>query len=183
MLLCVCMGTITGQSLTDTYPSPLSIRQGKAGKYTEYSSSTGITKEHGQSTLHIDPVDSLPKQLFPSTTDETTDNPEGGNSVEGKFAARLPALTAAVGRFAEEREWARFHTPRNLVLALIGELGELAELWQFRGDADDEDSWTPDQHDKLGQEIADVTIYLLRLATVCQMDLHTELPNLTADGV
>ena len=94
------------------------------------------------------------------------------------FADRLPYLCATVATFAEERAWNRYHTPRNLVLALIGEMGELAELWQFRGDNEEEDSWTREQHDKLGQEIADVTIYLIRLATVCQMELHEELVKL-----
>ena len=33
-----------------------------------------------------------------------------------------------------ERNWTQFHTPRNLVLALVGEVGELAELFQWRGE-------------------------------------------------
>ena len=113
-------------------------------------------------------VADVTKELFPS--DDLV-----------SFGARLVDLCNMVRTFAEERDWARFHTPRNLVLALIGEMGELAELLQFRGDADEDVSWTRETHDKFGQEIADVSIYLIRLATVCDMELHVELSKLTED--
>ena len=71
--------------------------------------------------------------------------------------------------FAEAREWNRYHTPRNLVLALLGEVGELAELVQWDGDDDmDNDKmcaagaikhYTLPELDKLSQELADVAIY------------------------
>ena len=116
------------------------------------------------------------KELFRDASQSATED-----EATLALADRLPNLCATVRTFAEERAWTRYHTPRNLVLALIGEMGELAELWQFRGDNDEEDSWTLEQHDKLGQEIADVTIYLIRLATICQMELHQELPKLLID--
>jgi hypothetical protein len=37
----------------------------------------------------------------------------------------IEALTAALRQFADERDWAQFHTPKNLVMALVGEVGEL----------------------------------------------------------
>lgn len=75
-----------------------------------------------------------------------------------------------IREFAEERKWARFHLPRSLLLALMGELGELAELVQWKKD----EHQTMDQQllDKMGQEVADVTIYLLRLADVCGVQLQ-----------
>ena len=87
-------------------------------------------------------------------------------------------------QFALERLWNRFHTPRNIALALIGEVGELAELFQWSGDTNDEPTagnsqfkglmsigWSAEQVDKVGQEIADVSIYLLRLADVSGVSL------------
>jgi dCTP diphosphatase len=47
----------------------------------------------------------------------------------------LEELRQRLARFAAEREWEQYHTPRNLMLALTGEVGELAELFQWRGDA------------------------------------------------
>ena len=128
--------------------------------------------------MHVEAESNVAKELF---RDESSSPPSQAEYILA-FASRLPVLCATVGEFAEERAWNRYHTPRNLVLALIGEMGELAELWQFRGDNDNEDSWTREQHDKLGQEIADVTIYLIRLATVCQMELHAELLKLIHKG-
>ena len=36
--------------------------------------------------------------------------------------------------FVEERDWSQFHTPRNLVMALTGEIGEVAEIFQWKGE-------------------------------------------------
>jgi dCTP diphosphatase len=74
--------------------------------------------------------------------------------------------------FVVERSWEKFHTPKNLVLALIGEVGELAEHFQWLSDSEalkaKED---PDWRKKVGYEIADVCSYLFRLADVLQIDM------------
>jgi dCTP diphosphatase len=75
-----------------------------------------------------------------------------------------------------EREWSKYHKPRSLVLALLGELGELAELVQWKQDGPA--VLTNEVLDKIGQEIADVTIYLIRLADVCGVSLHDEVPHI-----
>lgn len=83
----------------------------------------------------------------------------------------LPALVAKVHEFATARSWAQFHTPRNLVLALMGEVGELAELLQWKADDHKNDNGgdllSAVELDKLSQELADVAIYSMRIATVC----------------
>lgn len=66
--------------------------------------------------------------------------------------------------------------PRSLVLALMGELGELAELFQWKPDT--EQTLTLQEHDKIGQEIADVSIYLIRLADVCGVSLKDAMLTL-----
>ncbi|MFA7324862.1 MAG: hypothetical protein WC005_10950, partial [Candidatus Nanopelagicales bacterium] len=43
----------------------------------------------------------------------------------------LQELTLLMRQFSEERDWARFHDPKSLILALVGEVGELAELFQW----------------------------------------------------
>jgi dCTP diphosphatase len=74
--------------------------------------------------------------------------------------------------FAEERDWVKFHTPRNLALALGGEVGELMELLQWRTDEEVRDFVvTPEGELAFGDEIADVLIYAVRLAGVLQLDL------------
>ncbi|HYD54096.1 MAG TPA: nucleotide pyrophosphohydrolase [Gemmatimonadaceae bacterium] len=81
-------------------------------------------------------------------------------------------LTRLMREFTEERDWARFHDPKSLLLALVGEVGELAELFQWVP-ADEAVGSVKDagRHERVGQEMADVLLYLVRLADVLQVDL------------
>ncbi|CAM04784.1 NTP pyrophosphatase (non-canonical NTP hydrolase) [Saccharopolyspora erythraea NRRL 2338] len=74
--------------------------------------------------------------------------------------------------FAADRDWEQYHTPKNLVMALSGEVGELAALFQWltpeeSAAAARDPELSPDVLD----ELADVTIYLVRLADVLGVDL------------
>lgn len=82
----------------------------------------------------------------------------------------------ALRDFAHEREWEQFHTPRNLLLALMGEVGEVSELLQWVDDRD-VPAWLsqPDNANRLQLELADVLTYLLRLSDVCGVDLEQAL--------
>lgn len=85
-------------------------------------------------------------------------------------------LTELVRTFAVARDWPQFHTARNLVLALVGEAGELASEFQWINDSEVETALTnPDKRDAIGSELADVFTYLLRLADVTGIDLASEL--------
>lgn len=128
---------------------PVELCKGKSEKYTNYSDHTGITTTEGQSTVH-------------SPTKSSSNAMEDTITIEG--------ITFLLRNFANERLWNRYHTPRNIALALLGEMGELAELFQWSGDEGGR-SMDVEELDKIGQEIADVTIYLLRLADVCHVPL------------
>jgi dCTP diphosphatase len=84
----------------------------------------------------------------------------------------IDGLSAALQKFADERNWAQFHTPKNLVMALTGEMGELAEIFQWMTEAQ---SKTAAMHSDTAQavrdELADVLLYLVRLASVLDVDL------------
>jgi dCTP diphosphatase len=75
-------------------------------------------------------------------------------------------------RFVEERNWERHHTPKNLAMALAGEVGELMELFQWR--TEDEASRIMNTADgaHVEEELADVAIYVLRIADVLGIDLE-----------
>ncbi len=137
------------------------MSQGKAGKYTNYSDETGITKDEGQSTLDFDTDSSQTKAAQPPNVD---------------FVDALPGLQAYIRAFATARKWTAFHLPRSLVLALMGELGELAELFQWKPDT--EQTLSLQEQDKIGQEVADVSIYLIRLADVCGVSLKDAMLTL-----
>ena len=85
----------------------------------------------------------------------------------------LAKLTAAVRQFAEERDWQQFHTPKNLAISVAVETGELLELVQWKSDAEIGDSIEGDEQWRrsLADEMADVLIYLVRLADVAGVDL------------
>jgi len=83
----------------------------------------------------------------------------------------LAALTARIRRFAAERDWEQFHTPKNLTMALAAEVGELIEQFQWLTDAQSSEL-TPAQRTAVSDEIADVFIYLVRLCDVVGVDLH-----------
>ena len=77
-----------------------------------------------------------------------------------------------VRAFAEERDWRQFHTPRSLILALVGEVGELAEVLQWIPDAQSQDFLRDESNKKrFSDELADVLIYLTRLADEAGVDL------------
>jgi dCTP diphosphatase len=84
----------------------------------------------------------------------------------------LEELRGRMAAFVAERDWHQYHTPRNLLLALVGEVGELAEVMQWRGEvARGLPGWAADDLRKVGDELADVQLYLVRLADVCGVDL------------
>jgi NTP pyrophosphatase (non-canonical NTP hydrolase) len=84
----------------------------------------------------------------------------------------LSALIREIREFADKRDWQKFHTPKNLAMAIAGEAGELAAEFQWLTPEESmQDSLTPDQREAITQEIADVQIYLLRLVDVLGVDL------------
>ncbi len=82
----------------------------------------------------------------------------------------LERLRKALSEFAAERDWARFHSPKNLVMALSGETGELIEHFQWLSEEASR-SLTSEQVGEVELEMADVLLYLVRLADVLGIDL------------
>lgn len=81
-------------------------------------------------------------------------------------------LAAALERFAAERNWAQFHSPKNLAMALTGEVGELSEIFQWMDEEQSKDAARhPDTAQAVQDELADVLMYLVRLASVLGVDL------------
>lgn len=86
------------------------------------------------------------------------------------MADSLQELTARLNAFVEARDWAQFHTPKNLAMAMIVEAAELVE--QFQWDTPHESQQlSPEKHEAVRHELADTFVYLLRIAQVLQIDL------------
>lgn len=78
--------------------------------------------------------------------------------------SEIKEITKAIIKFRNERDWAQFHNPKDLALAISIESGELLEsfLWKKSEDAD---------LDKVKEELADVLIYALTLAKNYDLDV------------
>lgn len=84
----------------------------------------------------------------------------------------LEELRQRIRAFAEARDWGQFHTPKNLAMALAVEAAELMEplQWLTTDEAGPADLPT-DVREELEEEMADVAIYLIRLADVLGVEL------------
>jgi NTP pyrophosphatase (non-canonical NTP hydrolase) len=84
----------------------------------------------------------------------------------------MEELTQRLRDFAAARDWEPFHTPKNLTMALAGEVGELTALFQWLT-PEECANWRadPTQEFNVQDELADVLLYLVRLADVLGVDL------------
>jgi len=82
----------------------------------------------------------------------------------------LEGLKLAMRKFADERDWNQFHSPKNLAMALSGEAGELIECFQWLTE-DQSSNLTDAQRAAVADEIADVQLYLVRLADKVGVDI------------
>jgi len=86
------------------------------------------------------------------------------------MADSLQALRARINDFVAERDWAQFHTPKNLAMAMIVEAAELVEHFQWDTPQESQ-QLAPEKREAVSHELADTFVYLLRLAEVLQIDL------------
>src|SRR5690606_1457033 len=82
----------------------------------------------------------------------------------------LAELRDALRRFAAERDWDQFHSPKNLASALVVEAGELLERFQWLSEEQSRALSAKDK-EKVAEEMADVFVYLTRLADKLDLDL------------
>jgi len=82
----------------------------------------------------------------------------------------LDELNATLLAFARDRDWEQFHSPKNLSMALAGEAGELLEHFQWLTEAQSADL-SEEKQEAVAMELADLLIYLLRLAERLDIDL------------
>ena len=82
----------------------------------------------------------------------------------------LHDLRKRINAFVTARDWAQFHTPKNLAMAMIVEAAELVE--QFQWDTPQESQHlTSEKREAVAHELADTFVYLLRIAEVLEIDL------------
>jgi dCTP diphosphatase len=84
----------------------------------------------------------------------------------------IQQLAAEIKKFADARDWEQFHTPKNLSMAVAGEAGELvAEFQWLTAEQSMRSNMSPEKFKDVELEIADVAIYLIRLADILGIDV------------
>ncbi|MGR5228881.1 nucleotide pyrophosphohydrolase [Photobacterium damselae] len=84
--------------------------------------------------------------------------------------SELQKIQQQLRDFANERNWEQFHSPKNLVMALSGEVGELTEIYQWLT-AEQSENLSVDKKQHASEEMADIMLYLIRLADRSGIDL------------
>lgn len=159
---------------------PKELCKGKADKYTAYTSriaSSSLPDEdvHTEECVKRPKIDqscadNLPTAGVSESLQETGD---GKDSIDC-----LIELRDVLREFANERDWNQYHAPRNLLLALTGEVGEVAEIFQWKG-YDNVKCGLPgfSEKDKLAveNECSDCLTYLVRFSDKSGFDLSEAL--------
>nr|WP_315598156.1 nucleotide pyrophosphohydrolase [uncultured Cupriavidus sp.] len=83
----------------------------------------------------------------------------------------LKNLQQAALDFGEARGWGKYHSPKNLAMALSVEVAELVEIFQWQTEEESRDIMSTDERAHVEQELADITIYLTQLVTALGVDL------------
>lgn len=83
-------------------------------------------------------------------------------------------LKKQVKKFCEDRDWDKYHNPKDLAIGIITEASELLEHFRFKSE-DDIKRLLESKKQEVSEELADVLYFVLRLAQKHDIDLATEL--------
>ena len=88
----------------------------------------------------------------------------------------LSVLLDELRRFVAERDWAKFHDPKNLAMAVASEAGELLATYRWvPNTASDEYSQIPENRSEIEAEVADVAIALLLFCERVNIDIPSAI--------
>mmetsp|Transcript_12580 Transcript_12580/g.15621 ORF Transcript_12580/g.15621 Transcript_12580/m.15621 type:complete len:149 (+) Transcript_12580:343-789(+) len=117
-------------------------------------------------------IDSLLNKLDTNKNDSNKNGFKFGDKLTFENVRQL------MYKFVDERDWHQYHQPRNILLALVGEVGELSEIFQWKGECKvGLKNWNNKDLTHLGEEISDVLLYLIRLSDVCNIDITKAVLN------
>jgi NTP pyrophosphatase (non-canonical NTP hydrolase) len=85
----------------------------------------------------------------------------------------IKSIQQQLADFADERDWDQFHNPKNLAMALSVEVSELVEIFQWLTAKQSEAIMQGDEATHVEEEMADILIYLLRIADKLNIDLDS----------
>ncbi|MEH0861973.1 nucleotide pyrophosphohydrolase [Halobacteriovorax sp. DPLXC-1] len=100
-----------------------------------------------------------------------------------KEQINVEELKVKLRKFAEDRDWDQFHSPKNLSMALSVEVSELVEIFQWLGTKESLEIMGNDKKRKMVEdEVADIFYYLLRITDKLEIDLESVLMRKMIDN-
>ncbi len=104
-------------------------------------------------------------------------------TIERIVTSDLQSLRDRLRAFADERDWDQFHSPKNLSMALMVEVAELMEHFQWLTE-EQSGELPPEKKEAVAEELADVLLYLVRISDKLGIDLYpAALHKLALNGV
>jgi NTP pyrophosphatase (non-canonical NTP hydrolase) len=86
--------------------------------------------------------------------------------------SKFEELSARIEEFVKDRDWEQYHNPKNLSMAIAVEAAELLEIFQWLSpDECDRDVLSQEQKNNIADELADIIIYVVRMAQVLNIDV------------
>jgi len=85
---------------------------------------------------------------------------------------KIEKITKKLLKFRDDREWEKFHTPKNLAISLSIESAELLECFQWKTDIEVSEMMQTEERIEIEDEIADVASYLLLLCESLDIDVY-----------
>lgn len=90
----------------------------------------------------------------------------------------MDEIKRKIQKFASDRDWNQFHSPKNLIMALSSEVGELSDIFQWLTEEQSKKDNISEKNLELAkQEMADILIYLIRISDKLGVDLEKEVLN------
>ena len=84
----------------------------------------------------------------------------------------IEEIQKRLDKFAKDRDWDQFHSPKNLTMALSVEVAELVEIFQWSNSGGLDEIKDPVKRKKIEEEIADILIYLIKISGKLDLDLE-----------
>ena len=89
----------------------------------------------------------------------------------------IKSIQQQLSDFADERDWDKFHNPKNLAMALSVEASELVEIFQWLTPEQAEAIMNSSESEHVKEEMADIMIYLIRMADKLNVDLESAVDD------
>ncbi|MCX8074559.1 MAG: nucleotide pyrophosphohydrolase [Clostridia bacterium] len=87
----------------------------------------------------------------------------------------IEELKQIISKFCDDRDWTKFHNPKDLAIGISTEAGELLDLFRFKNEEQMNKIMNGEKRLQVADEVADVLYFILRFAQMNNIDLTTEL--------